>query len=217
VGVAESTVYSMNRRAVAVAAIMLSLVTLGVSRAQSAHGATNSDQLASLRVEPEHRGGYQRSLFPHWDKLANGCTVREQVLIHESLINATVAKSGCRVVSGEWFSPYDNTRYYDPTYIEIDHVVALAEAWDSGAWSWSATKRRAFANDLVSTVTLRAVSGVSNQAKSAKDPSEWLPAVEFRCTYVREWVSIKARWGLSVDARERDVIKSALSKCPAVT
>lgn len=204
----------MNRRAVAVAAILLSLITLAVSRAGSAHGAVRSDQLSSLRVEPEHRGGYKRSLFPHWSTLSNGCSVREQVLILESLINATVSSKGCRVISGEWFSTYDNTRFYDPSYIEIDHVVALAEAWDSGAWSWTTAKRRAFANDLTNTASLRAVSGVSNQVKSASDPSQWLPVAEFRCAYVSEWVSIKARWGLSVDVRERDAIKAALRTCP---
>lgn len=205
----------MNRRVVAVIAILLSLTTLAVSRAQSAHGAVRSDQLSSLRVEPEHRGGYKRALFPHWDTLSSGCSVREQVLLQESLVNATVSSKGCRVISGEWFSTYDNTRFYDPSYIEIDHVVALAEAWDSGAWSWTTAKRRTFANDLTSTVSLRAVSGVSNQNKSAFDPSQWLPVAEFRCAYLNEWVSIKARWGLSVDVKERDAIQAVLRTCAA--
>jgi hypothetical protein len=203
----------INRKVVAVTSILLSLTTLAVSQAQSAHGAVKSDELSALRVEPERRGGYKRALFPHWSTLSNGCSVREQVLIQESLINATVSTKGCRVISGEWFSTYDNKTFYDPTYIEIDHVVALAEAWDSGARSWTTSKRKAFANDLTNTVSLRAVSGVSNQTKSAFDPAEWLPVAEFRCAYVREWVSIKARWGLSVDVRERDAIKAALSKC----
>jgi hypothetical protein len=172
-----------------------------------------SDLLAAIRVERERPAGYQRALFPHWlDVDGDGCDAREQVLRRDSASLPQVDPFRCFVVEGDWVSPYDGVATSDRTRVDIDHVVALKEAWDSGAWGWSPAQRTAFANDTSDPRSLRATSASSNRSKSDKDPSNWLPPrAAFRCTYVAEWVAIKARWGLSMDESEFGRVRNLLS------
>jgi hypothetical protein len=175
------------------------------------------DVLAIILVENEQPTGYDRSLFPHWlDLDGDGCSTRAEVLIRDSVTPAQVDPFGCGVVAGDWVSPYDGAVWSDPGDVDIDHVVALKEAWDSGAWRWDANRRMLFANDLDDPRTLRAVTDDVNQAKSDKDPSNWLPPrSEYVCTYLADWVAIKARWGLSMDQSERGRIRNVLAdRCP---
>jgi hypothetical protein len=169
--------------------------------------------LGEVVVENEHSGGYQRSLFPHWADLdGDGCNTRAEVLMDESSSNAQVDPYGCHVVEGDWLSLYDGREITDPADLQIDHVVALKEAWDSGAWEWSATARKLYANDLTDDRTLRAVSSSTNQSKSDKDPSNWLPpSPDALCTYLGDWVSIKVRWNLSMDQSEYGRIRNLLT------
>jgi len=176
---------------------------------------TLASKIAKLPVLPEHPSGYKRSLFPHWDTLVNGCSVRETVLISESTTTPVRLPRTCAVVKGTWSSPYDGTVHTDPTKLDIDHVVALKEAWDSGAWSWSTAKRRQFANDLTDPRSLIAVSAVSNREKSDKDPTAWLPRSAYRCTYLEAWVSVKLRWGLAVDKPELSALRTLSGSCSA--
>ena len=97
------------------------------------------------------------------------------MLIRDSLTPAQVDFVGCAVIAGDWLSVYDGVTWSDPAELEIDHVVALKEAWDSGAWGWTPERRSAFGNDLEDPRSLRAVTGSVNQAKSDKDPSNWIP------------------------------------------
>lgn len=193
------------------------VVALSTNTTANASGGSGDqvsiERLGKLRVEPEYQGRYNRDLFPHWNKLANGCYVREQVLRDESSTPAVLQGRYCKVRSGRWYSVYDNKWITDPALIEIDHVVALSEAWDSGAWAWDARTRELFANDLSLSITLRAVSSASNQQKSDKDPAEWLPVKAAQCKYAAEWVSIKARWRLSVDPAERLKLRLLLGRC----
>ncbi len=167
-----------------------------------------------LKVQPERPAGYKRALFPHWDELGNGCSVRESVLLSESLTKSTVDPKNCTVRTGRWVSVYDGIVSTTPSDLDIDHVVALKEAWDSGAWSWSAARRRAFANDLSDPRTLIAVSATSNRKKSDKDPSSWLPQSSQVCAYLESWVSIKLKWDLSVDEREQKILLGFAKTCP---
>ena len=96
----------------------------------------------------------------------------------------------------------DGLQTADPGELDVDHVVALKEAWDSGAGTWSATRRQAFANDLSDPRTLVAVSATSNRSKGDRDPSNWLPPESDVCAYVSDWVSIKYRWSLTMDESE---------------
>ncbi|HPU39436.1 MAG TPA: HNH endonuclease family protein [Microthrixaceae bacterium] len=169
------------------------------------------DVLGTIPVNLEHRGGYNRDLFAVWSDLdGDGCDTRSDVLISESHTPATIGTSGCSVITGNWYSTYDGLTFTDAASIEIDHVVPLKEAWDSGAWQWSALRRVAFANDTTDPRTLAAVSSTSNRAKGDKDPSNWLPQDADVCTYVTDWIAIKARWSLSMDESEFGRIRNLL-------
>ena len=176
--------------------------------------------LATITVENEHRGGYQRSLFHHWiDADGNGCDTRAEVLLRDTQTPPQVDPFGCHVQAGEWFSRYDDVTVTDPADIQIDHVVALKETWDSGAWAWTPERREAFANDLSDPRTLVAVTGASNGSKGDRDPSNWLPAASADlCPYLSDWISIKARWGLTMDSSEFGRIRNQITdNCPGLT
>ena len=168
--------------------------------------------LASLPVRPATAAGYARSKFRHWITAPNGCSTREVVLIRDaSAVNA----KGCRVVSGEWFSPYDATTWQVASRLDIDHMVPLKEAWVSGAAAWSPARRQAFANDLGWTGSLIAVSASSNRSKGDRDPARWMPPnTGYWCTYLFDWIDVKYRWSLSVDSTEKQAITKDLSACP---
>ncbi len=175
------------------------------------------DLLAFATITNEHRGGgYDRDLFDHWSSQGGGCTTRDIVLGRDSATPGQRDLFGCDVVAGDWFSVYDGAVLTDPSDVDIDHVVALKEAWDSGAWAWGYEQRRAFANDLSDPRTLRAVHDSANQEKGDRDPSNWLPPRrEHWCTYVGDWVAIKVRWGLSMDQSEHGRIRNIVrERCP---
>jgi hypothetical protein len=171
--------------------------------------------LATITVENEYTSGYERELFPHWKDLdGDGCDTREEVLIRDSQTKAQVDPFGCVVVAGDWLSPYDGARWSDKGNVDIDHVVALKEAWDSGAWAWTTSQRTLFANDLSDPRTLLAVTDSVNQSKSDKDPSNWLPPLaSYHCTYISDWVAVKARWKLSMDQSEYGRVKKLVDSC----
>ena len=168
--------------------------------------------LQTIRVENEYQVGYNRALFDHWRDIdGDGCDSRDQVLKRDSISLPQVDPVNCNVVAGDWVSPYDGAKWSNPSDIDIDHVVALKEAWDSGAWAWSAAQRKAFANDTSDSRTLLAVTDSVNQSKSDKDPSNWLPPLQsYTCTYLGNWIAVKVRWGLSMDSSEYGRIKNLL-------
>jgi hypothetical protein len=172
------------------------------------------DVPASMIVENEHQDGYQRELFAEGlDTDGDGCATRAEVLIRDTLVTPQIDPSGCVVLAGEWLSLYDGVTVNDPAALEVDHVVALKEAWDSGAWQWDDARRAEFANDLVDARTLRAVTGGSNASKGQADPSNWLPPNDtFVCTYLADWIAIKARWELSMDQSEFGRIRNVLTE-----
>ena len=175
--------------------------------------------LQTVRVENEYQVGYDRALFDHWrDVDGDGCDSRDQVLKRDSISLPQVDPVNCNVVAGDWVSPYDGARWSNPSDIDIDHVVALKEAWDSGAWAWSAAQRKAFANDTSDSRTLLAVTDSVNQSKSDKDPSNWLPPLQsYTCTYLGNWIAVKVRWNLSMDSSEFGRIKNLLqSTCSSL-
>ncbi len=176
--------------------------------------------LAGVRVAKERPAGYSRALFKHWtDDDGNGCSAREDVLIAESLTPAQVDGFGCKVIEGDWYSPYDGLTHTDPSDLDIDHVVALKEAWDSGAHSWTAARRRAFANDMSDARSLIAVTASVNRSKGDKDPSNWMPPNRADwCRYIADWVAVKVRWGLTMDQSEHGRIsKLARGECASTT
>ena len=176
----------------------------------------NSAQAApvdNLVVQPESTTTYNRSLFKHWIDADKDCfDSRVEVLIAESKTWPKF-KSRCKVSFGEWFSVYDNLTITDSAKLDIDHLVPLQEAWQSGADTWSNKKRQDFANDLSEGNSLIAVTLGSNRSKGSKEPQNWLPTSSYVCQYLIDWVDVKTRWNLSVDQVEKDFIVNALNTC----
>lgn len=163
----------------------------------------------NLDVARETRRGYDRDRFQHWVDADGDCQdTRDEVLDAESRIEV----SGCDIQSGTWRSRYDGVVVRDSSELDIDHLVPLAEAWDSGARRWTSGTRKRFANDLRDRRSLVAVTASSNRSKSDQDPSEWLPSRAV-CGYVRSWVAVKIRWSLRVDRPEKRELVSLAADC----
>lgn len=163
-----------------------------------------------LPVARETNAGYDRRKFQHWVDADGDCEdTRAEVLLAES---RTTATGGCAIETGKWFSCYDRETWTDASDVDIDHLVALAEAWGSGAKRWTSGTRMRFANDLGDPRTLVAVTDNVNQSKGDRDPAEWTP--EFgRCRYLREWVATKLRWSLKVNPAEKRRVVDLADSC----
>lgn len=208
------------RLAVALVALVVAsvVVVLGDSAPAAAlppnipSAATAQSQLDGLTVRTEgSMSGYSRDLFPHWSTVSGACNTRETVLDRDG--TNVVVNSSCYPTSGSWFSPYDGITETAASDIDIDHVVPLAEAWRSGAASWSTARREDFANSL-DTPQLIAVTDNSNQSKSDSDPAAWRPTrTSFHCTYARMWIGTKHTWNLSLQSAERTALQTMLNTC----
>lgn len=164
----------------------------------------------ALPVAAENRAGYVRSKFKHWNDVDRDCQdARAEVLKSESKVK-TAGK--CSITRGKWYSYYDKKTLTSPSGLDIDHMVPLAEAWDSGARAWSANKRQAFANDLTDARSLVAVTASTNRSKSDRDPAEWLPQYG-KCRYAFEWTVVKTRWNLRVDLNEKAALTRLADAC----
>lgn len=177
-----------------------------------APGDDPAAQLAALTVAPEGKmTGYSRDRFPHWSSQGDSCDTREVVLQRQGADVQTDAE--CRATSGTWTSPYDGVTVTKASELDIDHTVALAEAWRSGADKWTDEQREKFANDL-GGLQLIAVTASSNRAKGDQDAAKWKPPQEsYWCTYARAVVSVKALYSLTVDEAERDALAAMLKTC----
>jgi Protein of unknown function (DUF1524) len=207
----------MLRRLVVLVFVALGLVAVPAAAAHAEdYSAPLSTALAELPVATEVRTGYDRDLFRHWvDADGDGCNARYEVLIAEAEVAPSVG-SRCRLTGGRWFSYYDRVSWTDPGRIDIDHLVPLAEAWDSGAGGWTSTLRQSYANDLDDLRTLVGVTDSVNQAKGDQDPATWLPTYD-RCRYLDEWVAVKVRWRLTVDTTEKSALTALAAGCPDTT
>ena len=198
--------------------LVVLLLTVGFTPAFAAD-TTYKDQkiaLASLKVADEVRTGYKRTLFKHWTGAGNGCDSRKAVIISEAIIKPVVEK-GCVIKGGEWLSIYDNVKVTEAGKLDVDHMVPLAEAWDSGASAWDDKKREMYANDQTDPRHLIAVTGGSNRSKSDQDPADWMPTNKaYTCDYINNWISIKVRWSLTIDTKEKAAIESNLKGCKGV-
>jgi len=173
--------------------------------------ATARTYLASLTVATENRTGYDRDLFPTWITISGTCDTREYILKRDG--SNVVTNSACTATSGSWYSPYDGATWTAASDLDIDHLVPLAEAWDSGASAWTTAQRQAFAND-VTRPQLLAVTDNVNQTNGDQDPATWMPSLtSYRCTYVRAWVQVKYYYDLSVDSAEKTALTNYLANC----
>jgi hypothetical protein len=174
--------------------------------------ATAQSRLNSLTVAAEsHASTYDRDLFPHWITITGSCNAREQVLKRDG--TGVVVNSSCAPTAGSWYSPFDGATWTAASDVDIDHMVPLAEAWQSGAWAWTTSQRQTYANDLGGP-ELWAVTDNVNQSKGDKDPGTWQPPLSsFRCTYARAWIQVKWYYSLSVDSAEKSALNTMLGTC----
>ncbi|MFJ8670275.1 HNH endonuclease family protein [Streptomyces sp. NPDC093600] len=182
----------------------------------SAHAAPAAAQpfpltyaIDQIPVADESRAGYTRDKFKHWNiglDPADSCNTRNEVLLAEATEVPAVA-AGCKLSEGEWLSYYDEQEVTNPGKPDIDHMVPLAEAWDSGASAWTAARREAYADDQDATTSLVAVTARTNRQKAGQDPTTCMPpSPNATCRYLAEWVATKLRWGLTADQNEIDAI-----------
>jgi len=196
--------------------ITLLLTLLSPSNTQAAP----IDALAALNnLEVKGRApktGYARSQFPHWsDPDRNGCDARNDTLKRD-LTNITykVGTRDCKVIAGQLLDPFSGkviTFSTTKVVIDIDHVVALSNAWQTGAAYFDKSKRTQIAND---PLNLLAVDSKLNRQKGDGDAATWLPPSKaFRCEYVARQVAVKAKYGLWVTKPEKVAIDKILSTC----
>lgn len=174
--------------------------------------STAQAELNALSVAAESSmTGYSRDLFPHWITISGACNARETVLKRDG--SGVVVDGACNPTSGSWFSQYDGITVSPSSSVDIDHVVALAEAWRSGASSWATSRRQSFANDL-NNPQLIAVSASSNRSKGDQDPSTWKPTrTSYHCTYSKMWIRSKYAWTLRLQSTEKSALQSMLNTC----
>ena len=190
----------------------------------SAEAVTEVEAGARLAVEVleelEVKGrapktGYKREEFYGGWPMVDGCNLRQRILKRE--LGDTAVLDGCTVVAGEFDEPYTGQHVVlkdktEVAKIQIDHVVALSDAWQKGAQYQDYETRNKLATD---PLNLLAVDGKANQGKSDGDAATWLPPnKKFRCQYVARQVSVKYKYGLWVTEAEKDAISRVLQNCP---
>jgi len=180
---------------------------------------TAADQLATLPIKPRaSRDGYSRDEFGRaWlDVDRNGCDTRNDMLARD--LDDIVVDSRCRVLSGVLRVPFTGDIIFfergeqTSALVQIDHVVALSNAWQTGAQDISEQRRIEFANDPLNLI---AVSGRLNQQKGDSDAASWLPPDrDYWCEYVARQVGVKAHYSLWVTQAEHDQMARVLRSCP---
>lgn len=141
-------------------------------------------------------------------------TVYDQVIADEALDPAPKA---CVSFNRVWKDPWLGTRTQSSSAMTTVRLVFPGEAWNSGAWAWDARTQGAFANDVNFARTLVAVTEKAADGRRDREPGSWLPSKKaLRCAYVTDWIAVKYRWRLSVDAAEKQALSNALAGCKAV-
>ena len=195
----------------------------GVTTTPNDSDASNSKPLASevlsgLEVKGRApKTGYKRTEFyKNWPEI-EGCNLRQRILKRDFGETAKTDKK-CNVISGSFYEPYTGTwmsfssREEIGKKIQIDHIVALSDAWQKGAQYLSSEVRFQIATD---PLNLAAVDGPANQQKSDSDAASWLPKNKsFRCQYVARQISVKKKYNLWVTEAEKSAISNVLSGCP---
>jgi len=201
--------------------------TTGPATAAGAPPPPSAERALSMLMEltvaaPGSMAGYSRGKFPHWASDAasfgwrepdGSCDVRDAALIRDG--EGVQIDEDCSITAGTWLDPYTGQTVTDSSEVDIDHVVALANAWRSGASSaaWSTADREAYAND---PEVLLSTDAGANGAKGDKGPEAWKPPNHaYWCEYARRWIWIKSDWDLSVNPNEKTALNEMLATCKA--
>jgi len=173
-------------------------------------------KLHSRSAELEIANYDRKAQFGRWVNDPNDETclnTRAKVLVRDS-INSVAFKenNNCVVAEGRWKDPYTNQAFAAASEIQIDHLVPLKNAYVSGAYKWSFRARCLYANYLGYDFHLLSVSGTENMKKSDKSPDKYMPPNEnYACTYVRNWLTVKLLWGLSMTVDEANSIRQIIN------
>lgn len=198
--------------------------TTSSGTAVKATGVETSDSLATevlklLEIKGRApKTDYSRDKFYGSWPIIDGCSLRQRIIKREVGDSAVLGDNQCDVVAGEFDEPYTGTHLVFSEKaefskkIQIDHVVALSDAWQKGAQYMDADTRYAMATD---PLNLLAADSSANQQKSDGDAATWLPPNKaFRCQYVARQVSVKYKYGLWVTEAEHQAIAKILENCP---
>lgn len=181
----------------------------------------NGEVVAELQKLPVKgrapKTGYSRQQFGDgWNIRPDGCSTREIILARD--LKSPTYLAGCRVASGTLLDPYSGKTVQfqrgpaTSAKVQIDHVVALSDAWQKGAQALPFLRREQFAND---SLNLLAVDGAANQQKSDGDAATWLPPNKlFRCQYVARQVAVKQKYLLWLTSAEKEAMTRVLASCP---
>lgn len=170
------------------------------------------DELVVAELDPG-RPAYDRDSWEEGLDVDGDCVrTRHEVLTDESLVPATL--EDCKVVAGSWVDPLTGRTVDDPTDLEVDHLVALADAHRSGGWRWDADRRAAFANALDDPDHLNAVVPAENQRKADDGPESYRPADRSAwCWYATSYARVKATWDLTVTQEQMAGLREMVPAC----
>jgi hypothetical protein len=195
--------------------------SVAAPKSQPAYATKAIDLLAALPIKGRApKTGYDRAVFGQtWaDVDRNGCDTRNDILKRDLTGISYTNSVPCKVQSGTLEDPYTGTAINflrgsaTSSAVQIDHVVALSDAWQKGAQQLTAEQRTAFAND---PLNLQATDGPTNMKKGDGDAATWLPPNRgFRCEYVARQISVKATYSLWVTQAEHDAMAALLANCP---
>ena len=201
------------RRIVVLGLLLTLLPTTAPAAANDALTALNQLEVKGRAAKT----GYSRAQFPHWsDPDRNGCDTRNDTLKRD-LTNITykVGTRDCKVVGGQLLDPFSGkslTFSSTKSNIDIDHLVALSNAWQTGAAYFDKAKRTQIAND---PLNLLAVDAKLNRQKGDGDAATWLPPTKsFRCEYVAAQIAVKVKYSLWLTAPEKSAMSKVLESCP---
>jgi hypothetical protein len=202
------------RRIVLLALLLTSIPT----QSASANEPTALAVLNQLEVKGRApKTGYSRAAFTHWSDLnRDGCDSRNEILKRD--LTQIIFKTGtrdCKVISGQLLDPLSGKTLIfssSKSTVDIDHLVSLSNAWQTGAAYFDKKTRESLAND---PLNLLAVDAKLNRQKGDGDAATWLPPLKsFRCEYVAIQVAVKAKYLLWVTSAEREAIIKVLDNCP---
>ena len=172
-------------------------------------------ELAVAEV-PTDLPDYDRDDWKHWIDDDGDCqNARHEVLVHESLVDVKFKEpNDCQVATGEWLDPFTGETITDATKLDVDHMVPLKNAHDSGGWSWDKERKKAYANYMVYEDHLIAVTASANRKKGAKGPEDWKPSNEaYWCDYAKDWIEIKFQWKLTGTNAEWIALQEMAETC----